>query len=146
MSSNNPKSIIVQLDTKLNLVVGHFVKDDSQGFLKVEFDHEVDLSDRKVQLYQVFEDIWKTVLEKIKDSSVESIQLLIGPRAGFTNSRIIYIWARSHKMFNPETELKVLKTAKPYDLMRITNSQVQIWNNESGPDLEYSGEPRIGKK
>jgi hypothetical protein len=144
-SNNNPISIIIQLDTQLNLRAGSFVNDGQGSFFDtIEYKRDIDLSSRSIRLYTIFQSVWEEMMSSIDQSNVTSILFLIGPNAGFTDSRMVYIWLRSHTMVFPDTTLGVLKH-KPIDKIDlITGKKVSELASIASPELQYSQEPRIG--
>ncbi|NJK71502.1 MAG: hypothetical protein HC932_04625 [Thermales bacterium] len=82
------------------------------------------------------------------DLNTLQVFLLISPRAGFTDSRIIFTWLRTNRMFNPKSDYFVAKISKSInefggdELLNLLQ-QTEDSNQKS---LVYSREPNIGKK
>lgn len=157
----NPISIIIQVDTELNLIVRGFVNQsryDDESNIAFEkqdllYSRTLDLSSGTVRLYTVFESVWAEIMETLTNSSMElemstnyRMVCLIGPHAGFTNSRIVYMWLKSHQMVYPQSTLHIVKTSHVIDLMSLNDESLQVLITGSSDQLMYAQEPRIGYK
>ncbi len=105
---------------------------------------------RGLGLTEKFEFVFKELLSTLDhgndDHTIDEFYLLIGSRAGFTDTRIIYIWLQTWKQFHPEQNFYIhkikdsnLKTIEANYQLLITRAKAE--NNQI---LVYSQEPRIG--
>lgn len=102
-------------------------------------------SEKRLQLFETFEGIWLKLWEQIKTTS--EIYFVVGTEAGFTNTRIVYLWLKSLSEFGLSIDLKILKNSNLVDLQNQPFSLVKsILQTATKQDLLYSQEPRIGLK
>ncbi|NJL96629.1 hypothetical protein HC766_04695 [Candidatus Gracilibacteria bacterium] len=100
-----------------------------------------------LELADRFEIFMEMFSEKF-DLNTLQVFLLIGPRAGFTDSRIIFTWLRTNKMFNSGSDYFVAKISKSInefggdELLNL----LQQTENANQKSLVYSREPNIGKR
>jgi len=144
MTANN--SIIFSLDTKLELYGL-----DSVNYT-LDFIDQID-SQKRLELYQDFENFWqknwdlikKTVGKNLDKNKV--IYFIIAPGAGFTNTRIVYLWLKSLQEFGDQKiEIKFIKISNFNNLKNLNSKQLQNLLTTATDDLNYSMEPRIGVK
>jgi hypothetical protein len=111
-----PKKLIFQLDQYNLDIYSNTIDLDNLIKTVSNFGEHINLSD-------IFGDIWSE-LEFCTDR-VDSIDLIITDRAGFTNTRVIAIWGRTWSMFH----------FKPFNT---------YYNNQLVQKIHYSTKPRIG--
>jgi hypothetical protein len=91
--------------------------------------------DKILQLHDKFAQIWQDLyLEYISKANV--LEVVISPKASFTDTRIVSIWCRSHCMFSPKVTLTIRK-GQP---------QTQTIESKQTSEILYSQEPKIGSK
>jgi len=83
-------------------------------------------------------------MDTVQNRSIDSILFIIGENAGFTDSRIVYIWLRSHIMIHPQSKLGVIKSSEAINPDSLTEGELAELMAQSSSILEYSQEPRIG--
>ncbi|MEM1311986.1 MAG: hypothetical protein AAGF07_00815 [Patescibacteria group bacterium] len=131
-------SIIFYLDSNLKVYRLDLVNSELKLIDRLEkLNGRLDLSSR-------FDSFWKELYAaNLLESS--SIAFIIGNRAGFNDTRIIYIWLKSHMMFN-NTSIKTKrvdnKLSQDEVLQALLSSNSDFVNIDH---LSYSHEPRIGK-
>ncbi len=91
----------------------------------------------RLELAQSFADIWKKLFIDGVFDRVSQMTLIVGSDAGFTDTRIIYIWLKSAEMFDNIT-IYIVSNGQQGDNKNLSITQTNI--------LTYSGEPRIGVK
>ena len=144
MTANN--SIIFSLDTKLELY-----SLDSVNYSTELVDQIT--SENRLELYKYFENFWqknwaliqKTLLEN--SDNPKNIYFIISPDAGFTNTRIVFLWLKSlHQFWDQKVETKFIKITNFNNLKNLKPEQLQNLLAAATDDLNYSMEPRIGVK
>jgi len=135
---------VIQLDSKLIISARDFSNTSEQYPYQSVFHREVDLSGNRIRLYIVFEAIWSEAMDTVQNRSIDSILFIIGENAGFTDSRIVYIWLRSHIMIHPQSKLGVIKSSEAINPDSLTEGELAELMAQSSSILEYSQEPRIG--
>jgi hypothetical protein len=132
------KSIVFYLNNQLEVYELDYVK-ESIELLALE------KSEKRLQLFETFEGVWLEIWEKIKKTS--EIYFVLGDQAGFTNTRIVYLWLKSLSEFGLSIELKIVKNSNFVDLQNQPFSLIKsILQSATKQDLLYSQEPRIGQK
>jgi hypothetical protein len=86
-------------------------------------------------------------LPTLDTSPLRSVYYLLGPQAGFTDSRVIFLWLKSLSMFYPETKFYLLSLTDPihptkldFDLLAKILSQAML----NPTSLTYTRQPRLG--
>jgi hypothetical protein len=71
---------------------------------------------------------------------------VVGQDAGFTDTRIIFLWLKTHTLFYkiPIKILKLTDCVSKYELYELCMKKQK--NKEEYAKVIYSSEPRIGKK
>jgi hypothetical protein len=132
------KSIVFYLNNQLEVYELDYVK-ESIELLALE------KSEKRLQLFETFEGVWLEIWEKIKKTS--EIYFVLGDQAGFTNTRIVYLWLKSLSEFGLSIELKIVKNSNFVDLQNQPFSLIKsILQSATKQDLLYSQETRIGQK
>jgi hypothetical protein len=140
------KSIIIVLNDSLKVYsVGDIVKQEranlEAALEKIGDSRVLNLSDR-------FESFWSDLDDKQILAGVKELYFVVGERAGFTDSRVVYLWLQSWKMFG-EGEFWIYNDTREINigLMEIEYLNEYILNikkNGSQMLLKYSREPRLG--
>jgi hypothetical protein len=140
------KSIIIVLNDSLKVYsVGDIVKQEranlEAALEKIGDSRVLNLSDR-------FESFWSDLDDKQILAGVKELYFVVGERAGFTDSRVVYLWLQSWKMFG-EGEFWMYNETREINigLMEIEYLNEYILNikkNGSQMLLKYSREPRLG--
>lgn len=131
------KSIVFYLNNQLEIYELDYVKEEVQ-LLALE------KSEKRLQLFETFEVVWKKIWEKIKNTS--QIYFVLGDQAGFTNTRIVYLWLKSLSEFGLSIDVKILKNSNLVDLPNQPFSLIKsILSMSTNQDLLYSQDPRIGQ-
>jgi hypothetical protein len=89
---------------------------------------------RVLQLHDKFDQLWSRLYSQHIAKCTE-INIVLMPKASFTDTRIISIWCRSHCFFNPKVDLKI-QTQVEFE------SQLSRFET----DIIYSQAPKIGSK
>lgn len=108
-------------------------------------------TDKTLNLAQRFEFVWADMVSEGLLNDVNEIVYLIGDQAGFTDTRIVFIWLQSWKMFEGgvkefwinKINTRLSDNKDLSDNLRELYSEAISKNNHA---LTYSQEPRIGKK
>jgi hypothetical protein len=133
------KSIVFVLDTQLK------VKELNLSNLTSNLIVRIDPDDRRLKLSDLFEDLWKTYWQSnfIKASE---FYLLVGPKAGFTDGRIVHNWLKTMVMFYPDKEYFVSTIKDSDDEFLEINWRVILTKSkaDNNQELVYSRRPRIG--
>jgi len=95
---------------------------------------------RSLELAEKFEGIWK----KLELKEVQEIYFWTGIGAGFTDTRIIYIWLKSWEIFSKKHffTLKVENDFKDLIVIELVGESKQNQTHK----IHYSGLPRITLK
>ncbi len=145
MPINN--SIIIYLDNILKLYRSGVVK------LKINENTEIlDLVELAalgeengiLNLADKFEILWERIEPEFGGLPVFFI---VGPRARFTDTRIVFTWLKTKAMFEPGFEFYIAKNNKPLsdlDSQELYHLLLEIKASNS-KDLQYSKEPNIGR-
>jgi hypothetical protein len=131
------KSLIITLDKDLDIYY---------------WDQKLDLISSKVRegyslkLSEDFEQIWASLYDKptFDFKNINQIYLILGQNAGFTDSRIVFLWLKSWQFFGDSKNYFITQTAG-----QITRDNIENLVNQgivNPMDLEYLKEPRIGVK
>ena len=108
--------------------------------------------DQILELSTKFESLWQKLYPNYIQNATKII-LIILPRAGFTDTRVVSIWCRSKVMFDTESDIKFgctfeICTQEQYNnLVNPSNDlsqnldQIQITHS----NIQYSQMPKIGK-
>ncbi len=104
---------------------------------------------RTLELFDRFEFFWKKLDNKGFFDKSSQYYFWIGLCAGFTDTRVVYIWLKSRQMFvakEREVDLHILKLPDKIDLQKTEMSRLVQFLKKSGKNetLSYSAEPRIG--
>ena len=136
-------SIILHLDIDLKLASVEVVNSKVTKFKILQ---EIWREGKVLNLSELLADLWQKVAQEGHLDGVDKFIFLIGPNAGFTDSRVIYIWLKTEQMFK-QTEFRVLKIGQldieSLDLSMIQDLIQQAIENGT-QELQYISEPRIG--
>jgi hypothetical protein len=139
-----PNSVIFFLDTVF--VVYGVGFDNQLDCLELTTLWEIGPEEKYLELADRFRFFMEDFSQKM-DSKTINIFFLIGPGAGFTDTRIIYTWLQSGKMFYPVSDYFIAKTNT--DPAKISgNTLLEILKTsqtKNQKNLLYSKEPNIGK-
>jgi hypothetical protein len=143
------KSIIFDLDLDLKVLQAGFVNSGSAPVLSsLNTLEEVWREDKSLNLSELFEPLWVKYYDGHLQPANE-IFLLIGPRAGFSDSRMPYLWLKSMEMFE-QKPFYVFKLGSHLDLqtqeLSLTDDLLREVRRQNNQNLAYSQEPRITKK
>jgi hypothetical protein len=143
-----PKSILIYLDSNVKLFTYGFVNQNEHTD-DLELIAQVDREEKNLNLFAKFESVWAGLNNHFELSQKTTIYYLIGPHAGFTDTRVIYLWLKSWEMFEGgryvieklenDLDLNKLSAVQLTDLLKKIDTQNQ-------QELLYSTEPRIGVK
>lgn len=147
-SSIVSKFIYISLNNELNLIAGNVVNTElSSEEIKIIYSRSIKLKQNNIRLYTVFSSIWDdclTSLDVLSDDEVR-IGLEIGSMAGFTDARVLYMWLKTHSMFNPKTSLKVIKSSENIsEIEEFDYNRVRYVFEKGSEELVYSTQPNIG--
>lgn len=130
------KSIVFVLDRVLKVYeVDSIVK-------SVIMISKIDSSDKYLNLSDSFADIW----EKLNLQNIENPEfyLLLGAKAGFTDSRVIFMWIRGQYFF-VQNKFYIGKinesNSENYEVWADLLNNIKLKNNQK---LSYTSEPNIG--
>jgi hypothetical protein len=133
----NTESIIIVLDNNLHV---YTVKNDSQVIeLIVQLE-----SDKYLNLADNFE---KICIEYIMSRNPSEIYCIFGNSAGFTDSRIVYMWLKSWSLFT-KNNFYLHNSSIDIDISRFSFSEIVEYLEPIKQNniqlLNYSRKPRIG--
>ncbi len=111
-----------------------------------------------LELANRFERVWIS-LDQQGWLNTQRIYFLLGPKAGFTDTRVIFIWLQTWKMFNRKnlTTQTILSDIDFFALKLVQHINLEEYNyfeikdiiKQAKPSLKgkltYTTEPRIGK-
>jgi hypothetical protein len=140
------KSIIFELNNNLRVyAVTDSVKHDENPLVLLR---EIAREGKVLELAEKFEILWQDLDENGELEGVDEIYFLIGLHAGFTDSRMVFIWLKSWTMFNPKNAfyIKKIEFDVPIDFVLLeilmeTLKKAKVENNST--KLTYSKEPNI---
>jgi hypothetical protein len=114
----------------------------------LELLREVVRETKVLDLADKFEFLWQDLTDSNLLTGIDKIYYLIGPNAGFTDSRMIFIWLKSWQMFTPTNTFFVSKIVfdVPIDFISpenliLTLQKAETENNNTV--INYSKEPNI---
>ena len=129
------KSIIFYLDTNLQVYEVNIVNSQLKKITEIQKTGKV------LGLFSDFGILWNDIYNSwIKNS--DEIIFLIGHSAGFTDSRVVYMWLKSALMFD-KIKFRLINVADKNDVK--DDKIIELLNISDSSQLVYSGEPRIGK-
>jgi hypothetical protein len=140
------KSIIFELNNNLRV---YAVSDSvNQEVVDLQLIRELERDGKVLELADKFEILWQDLEESGEMEGVNEIYFLIGDRAGFTDTRMVYVWLKSWQMFNPEKQfylhrISIIVTIDliATEVLKNILGKAKIENNSS--DINYSKEPNI---
>ena len=100
---------------------------------------------RFLNLYQRFEGFWK----QLEWAKAQRFLYFIGPKAGFTDTRIIHIWLKSlvyfypQKIYQTETLAKPLENSADLAVKSLLTKMAKLQQKPT-TSLRYSKQPSIG--
>ena len=124
------QKLIVKLDQDLQIYI---LKASGQVLI-----YEQIREGKILNLNQNFESIWKTLIAKYL---FQEINLLLGLRASFSDSRTIYIWCKTFILFYPENRFFCYQFNSDIDIEAFLN---QKDNTIIADELLYGAAVRIG--
>jgi hypothetical protein len=105
-----------------------------------------------LDLFDRFSPLWEKLDEHGIFESVKNIYFVLGSRAGFTDTRVVYLWLKSWEMFGGgEREFWVYNEAREINVGLMDGEHLedyfaQVKKNGSKQLLRYSREPSVGGK
>lgn len=122
------------------------VNDESDSLTRTLL-HSREREDRTLNLSDHFQAVWEAQYPVIK--TAKQIILVVGPEAGFSDSRIIYMWLQSHALFtgvefwtSTSDYHKTIQGHSDTEIIELISSAVT--NHHT--NLPYMREVRIGNK
>lgn len=107
----------------------------------------------RLELYSSFESFWNKNWDSLKNllqlssEKVKPIYFIIGPQAGFTNTRIVFLWLKSLvEFYDSRLSMNFIKIPEYLDLEKLSSNDIKNLLNTSVSTLDYAMEPRIGVK
>jgi len=140
------KSIIIFLNTKLQLISCDFVNEKELNF---EIIDELEAETKFLNLADRFEDFWK-MHDDLGNLKSNKFFFFLGSKAGFTDSRIVSIWLKSLHFFKPEIKIYSKKIEENSEFIKndllVKNKIIKLLEESSKKEFEflYSAEPTIG--
>jgi hypothetical protein len=140
------KSIIFELNNNLRV---YAVTDSvNQEVVDLLLIRELEREGKVLELADKFETLWQDLEETGDLDGINEIYFLIGDRAGFTDTRMVYMWLKSWQMFNPEKHFYLHRTSivVTIDLIAtevLKNILVKAKSENNSSDINYSKEPNI---
>ncbi len=134
---NNNKSIIIYLDTTLEIYEGDIVNWQYKQLYKILPENG------RLNLIDRFQDIWINIKATLDE---KEIYFVVAKHAGFTDSRVVYIWLETNFLFENKT-FKVVNLPEGLTFIDLDTSSFTQLNKESSKNSSiYSAKPRIGLK
>ena len=141
------KSILFELHHTLRVYTVYV----NENELKVNLIRDLDREKKSLELASRFEILWQDLDESGSLDGVSEMYFLTGKQAGFTDTRIIYIWLKSWKMFYPNNLFYLMNTefVVPFDFLdsvvqATTLNQAKLDQNDG--QIRYQSEPKISLK
>jgi hypothetical protein len=140
------KSIIFELNNNLRV---YAVSDSvNQGVRDLQLIREIDKEGKVLELANKFEFLWQDLTDNGLLNDVNQIYYLIGLKAGFTDTRMVFIWLKSWQMFNPTNNFYISKISFDVpidfvDLKILENLLVEAKKENNSSKISYSKEPNI---
>lgn len=140
------KSIVFELNNTLRV----YAISDSVNY-ELELLCEIEREGKVLGLATKFEFLWQDLDETSLFEGINEIYFLIGPHAGFTDTRMIFMWLKSWEMFGSETRFYLKKvgfdvTIDLLDIKILIETLNQAKREENDTNINYSKEPKIGKE
>jgi len=121
----------------------------------------LDRQNHTLELANRFEPLWVS-LDQQDWFNTQQIYFLLGPKAGFTDTRVVFIWLQTWKMFNrkslttqtalSDVDFFVFKLVQHINLEKCNYFQIKNIIKQAKSNLKslkgkltYTTEPRIGK-
>jgi len=139
-----------------------FVNPNEQNILSsVEFLDEIYADGRMLNLADILEEKWILWSEIFPLNQIDEIVLAVGPQAGFTDSRMIFVWLKTWQQSNSKAKsLRIVKaddeSFKLFQQINLSNQKADLKSNlqkfinkmreNSLENLQYTRNPNIGKK
>ena len=143
------KSIIFELNNNLRVyAVSTSVNQESFSLSLIR---EIHREEKGLELSNNFEFLWEDLDTSGEFEGIDTIYFLIGLRAGFTDTRMIFIWLKSCMMFDPNNTFYIKKILfdAPLDFLEqslIKTLLVEAKEENNSFQISYSKEPNITKK
>ncbi len=104
-----------------------------------------------LELANRFAEIWADLDKQNYFVGVSVMYFLLGPTAGFTDTRVVTMWLRSWSLFSEAQEYEYFsfKSPESLNLSQITAVELKelLAKTKAGrQEVIYSAEPRIGRK
>lgn len=136
MLTKPSKSIVITLDNELKI------------YRRAEVEQSMTLiytyaAKPRLNLVDSFAEIWT---ERIYPEPPAEIFFLLGPRSGFTDSRLIYLWLNSNALFT-ETPFYVHQAGVMLELATYSPAEITAYldpiRQKNNQTLSYARPPRI---
>jgi hypothetical protein len=144
MPSNS--SIIFELNNTLRVYsVRDSVNDEIKELVLLR---ELVRETKVLDLADKFEFLWHDLTDSGLLDNIDKIYYLIGQNAGFTDSRMIYVWLKSWQMFTTTNTFYISKIVfdAPIDFVSHGNLSLTLQKAETeknNTSIGYSKEPNI---
>jgi hypothetical protein len=148
-AKNNMKSIVIVLQDSLRVYsYDGVVKSDG-----VEFVCELEKESGKpvLDLFDRFSPLWQRLTDRRVFEGVGNIYFVLGSRAGFTDTRVVYLWLKSWEMFGGgKQEFWVHNETREINIGLMDGDHLEAYLVEAKKHgskqlLRYSREPSVGR-
>jgi len=147
MILSQDQMLIIKLNRNLEIL--NHTSDQTQLIFENKTDGKIIL-----ELFKNFQEIWSVhIWDHIKNQNQINILFILGPKAGFTDARVVSIWLNSLVLFEIQKNIKLSKyldfqvdvDMPNYLDQNLNQILTQIsWNSHLNASI-YTREPSIGK-
>lgn len=123
----------------------------NSGTYSLELVRELDRQEKGLELANKFEFLWEDLDTSGYLEGINEAYFLIGSHAGFTDTRIVFMWLKSWIMFDSTKSfyIKRILFDVPIDFVEpvlLQNLLLDAKTENNSSEISYSKEPNITKK
>ncbi|MBC7472388.1 MAG: hypothetical protein H7196_03985 [candidate division SR1 bacterium] len=143
------KSIIFELNNNLRV---YAIADSVNSWThSLELIRELNRQEKGLELANKFEFLWEDLDTSGEFEGINEAYFLIGSYAGFTDTRMIFMWLKSWTMFDPTCifYIKRIVFDVPIDFVDpklLKNLLLEAKTENNNSEISYSKEPNITRK
>lgn len=123
----------------------------NSGTYSLELIRELDRQEKGLELANKFEFLWEDLDTSGYLEGINEAYFLIGSHAGFTDTRMVFMWLKSWNMFDSTKSfyIKRILFDAPIDFVEpelLQNLLLDAKTQNNSSEISYSKEPNITKK
>jgi hypothetical protein len=111
--------------------------------VKLTLIREIEREGKVLNLATHFEFLWQDLHDEGILSAASESYFFVGDGAGFTDTRVVYVWLKSQELFEADKPFFLTRTHKIVNEENIAR-YMEAARENTNKSLQYSKEPRIG--